>query len=254
LFPAPGQEDATFWRKVDFVSTRANFFEKWPDCLIPFDVNPYWVPIQTERQGLQFWEGAVLWLEGTDADFTMPRIQVSDKAQRFYTRDELIAHEMVHAVRSDFVEEQFEEVLAYATSTKAWRRWLGPFFRKPVEASVFLWAMLLTVAVQVIEVATEWTSGWLFFPWIPFFLIAGGAIRLYCTQRLFRGCLKNLGLVLQNPEKKWAVALRMSDEEIRLFARLMSHEIREWIEQEKAVSLRWKMIAQVYFSSADQKN
>ena len=201
LFPSPGQADDLFWKKVDFIATQTNLSEKPPGLLSPFDVNPSWVPIATDNKGLQFWEGAVLWLEQTDAGFVMPKIQISNRVQRFYTRDELIAHEMVHAVRSDFAEEQFEEILAYATSPKAWRRWLGPFFRNPSEASIFLWALLLTIGVQAFEIATEWTSGWLLFPWLPLLLISAGYVRLHRGHRLFQRCLKNLETAMRHPER-----------------------------------------------------
>lgn len=247
LFPAPGQADDVFWNKVDHVLSQANFSEPFPDLLARFDVKPYWVSVETGNQGLQFWEGAVLWQEQMDAGFVVPKIQLSDRVQRFYTRDELMSHEMVHAVRSDFAEEQFEEVLAYATSPRAWRRWLGPFFRNPTEASVFLWTALFTMVMQCVEVATEWTAGWLLFPWIPICFISIGAARLQRTHRFFRRCLRNLAKVLSDPEKKWAVIVRMSDAEIRACSQMKPNEIQEFVAQQKEKSLRWKMLSLCYF-------
>ncbi|MBS0652624.1 MAG: hypothetical protein JSR39_03765 [Verrucomicrobia bacterium] len=247
IFPAPGQNDEVFWNKVDFVSAQSTMGEALPNLVERFDINPSWVPVQCSNEGLHFWEGAVLWQQHTDAGFLLPQVQVSKRAQRFYSKEELIAHEIVHAVRCDFMEEQFEEVLAYSTSPKAWRKWLGPFFRKPKEATIFIWAMAATVGVQAIELATEWSSGFFLIPWLPAILILAGLVRLLKTQRHFRRCLNNLSQAIKNPDQSLAVALRLSDAEIRSFSRMEPEDIRNFVEKEKNEHLRWKMLASCYF-------
>lgn len=247
LFPAPGQTDQAFWAKVDYISIQSTLSKPLPLLLGPMDVQPCWVPIQSSNEGMHLWEGAVLWQSQTDAGFMLPQIQISQRAQRFYSKEELIAHEIVHAVRIDFMEEEFEEVLAYASSPKAWRRWIGPFFRKPREATVFVWAMVVSIVMQGIELATELSSGWLLIPWLPALLIVGGLARLTFTQRLFRRCLSNLSRAIKAPDQRLAVALRLSDAEIRSFSRMRPEEIQAFVEKEKNEQLRWKMLAAAYF-------
>ena len=247
LFPAPRQSDQAFWAKVDYVSMQSTLSGALPLLLGPMDVQPCWVPIQSSNEGMHIWEGAVLWQSQTDAGFMLPQIQISQRAQRFYSKEELIAHEIVHAVRIDFKEEEFEEVLAYASSPKAWRRWIGPFFRKPREATVFVWTMVVSIAMQGIELATELSSGWLLIPWLPALLIVGGLARLMFMQRLFRRCLNNLSRAIKVPDQRFAVALRLSDVEIRSFSRMKPEEIQAFVEKEKNEQLRWKMLAAAYF-------
>ncbi len=247
LFPAPGQSDEVFWRKVGYVSSQSTMGHPLPHVLATFDVNPYWVCITSSNEGLHFWEGAILWQRETDSGFLLPQVQISKRAQRFYSKEELIAHEIVHAVRSDFIEEQFEEVLAYASSAKAWRRWIGPFFRKPQEATIFVWAMAATVVLQGVGLATEWSSGLFLIPWLPALLIMAGFVRLLKTQCLFHRCLNNLSRAIKNPDQSLAVALRLSDAEISAFSWMKPEEIRHVVEIEKKEHLRWKMLASCYF-------
>ncbi|MBX3718245.1 MAG: hypothetical protein KF898_01195 [Parachlamydiales bacterium] len=247
LFPAPGQSDQVFWAKVDYVSMRSTLGGPLPATLGPMDVQPCWVPIQSSNEGMHLWEGAVLWQSQTDAGFMLPQIQISQRAQRFYSKEELIAHEIVHAVRIDFKEEEFEEVLAYASSPKAWRRWIGPFFRNPREATLFIWAMVLSIAMQGVELATGLSSGWLLIPWVPALLIMAGLVRLMLTQRLFRRCLNNLSRAIKDPDQRLAVVLRLSDAEIRSFSRMGPEEIHDFVDKERKEQLRWKMLAAAYF-------
>ncbi len=247
IFPAPQQQEETFWKKVEAIAGLPTSNAPALQILEPFDLNPTWVPIIVENKGLSYWEGAVLWQEQIDPAFTFPRVQVSTRSFKLYTQEELIAHELVHAARVDFKEEQFEEILAYATSSKAWRRWLGPFFRKPIEATLFLCAVVFTIALQAVELIADWSSGWLLLPWLPVLLIAAGLVRLQRTHSLFRRCVNHIASAIYNPEKKLAVVLRMSDAEIRAFAKMTPKEICHFVNDAKEKSLRWKMIFSTYF-------
>lgn len=246
LFPAPGQADEAFWAKVDDVAS-SPLNRPPPSLLTGFDIAPSWVPLKEGNEGIRLWEGAALWQQETGRGFVLPLIQISPRGHRFCSRDELIAHESVHAVRADFKEEQFEEVLAYATSSKAWRRWLGPLFRNPREAIGFLWTVVGSVASQVFALAVESTSAWLIIPWLPLLFIFFALGRLWNTQQQFKRCRENLRLALKDPDQAMAVLLRLSDREIRSFSRMEPQRIREWVDTEQRENLRWQMIAQCYF-------
>ncbi len=247
LFPAPGQSDEIFWAKVEHVSSQSTTEYPFPRLLRMFDINPCWIRITCSNEGLHFWEGAVLWQGETGGGFVLPQVQISERAQRFYSKEELTAHEIIHAVRSDFIEEQFEEVLAYASSPKVWQRWIGPFFRNPLEATVFVWSTVATIVLQGIQVATECLSGLLLIPWLPALMIIAGSIRLIKTQRLFCRCLNNLSQAIKNADESLAVALRLSDAEIRAFSLMKPEVIRNFVDIEKRKNLRWEMLAFCYF-------
>ena len=80
--------------------------------------------IQNNR-GLWPWQGAVLWSYTTQDGYVFPVIQVR-KTTSLASLEEIYAHECVHMARFAFQEPWFEEILAYQTSKRAWRRFLGP--------------------------------------------------------------------------------------------------------------------------------
>jgi len=55
-----------------------------------------------------------------------------------YHRVDLLSHEAIHVARMGFQEPFFEECLAYRTSSRRWRRFLGPLFTFSWEPFLFL--------------------------------------------------------------------------------------------------------------------
>ena len=139
-------------------------------------------------------------------------------------RDEVLAHELVHLMRRAFEEPKYEEIFAYLTSKSPFRRLLGPLFRRPCEATLFLGSSLL--------------------PMLSFFLsLLPTAYCLFLLLRLLRArwtlrrCLKNLASLGVDP---LPMALRLSDKEIDCFATLSREELQAAIEIED--SFRWRFL------------
>ncbi len=108
-----------------------------------FDVEIDTVPIAYSAKGLRPWEGAVTWIENGKARIQLhPRLEKGSLFFGFYSRDEILAHELVHALRAHLNSPRYEEHLAYWTSPYAWRRLLGPLFERSWEAPVLIGAFL----------------------------------------------------------------------------------------------------------------
>lgn len=252
LIPGPKQTEMQFAAKIELIEGLEldKIVSKQVFALTSrlFDIVPDWLSVIHRRKGLAFWEGAVTWLDPRPEGYRLAAIQVREELNRsflsrYYPEDEVLAHEIVHAVRSDFDEVAFEEILAYQTSQKRWRRYLGPLLQQPRETQLFLGLLLFSVLVQwlsFVYLLPSWCSFALGLPWL---VLVFGCVRLYKNQRLFQRCLKNLG----GRQESLAIALRLTDAEIRLFAKSSWHEIREYVEREKGKTLRWRMLFAAYF-------
>jgi hypothetical protein len=226
-------QNAFYQRIAPYLPTNLN--EKMKEALFTcqrlFDVEPDWVPLIEGRSKLSFWQGAVLWVDEQE----QPLIQVAKCL--FYNRDEMIAHELIHAVRLPLASKRFEEIIAYQTSSNWWRRTFGPIIRTPREVYIFLcsllcsWIPLFWEEAAYLRFAT---------PLVALFAL----LRLYLTQRVFRRCREKLSLLLGCRRSGLSLTARLTDEEIALFAKWSPQEIRAYILDSK--ELRWQMLCFCY--------
>ena len=210
-----------------------------------FDAEPNWVRIDCCNKGLSIWEGAATWQEIASNKTITPSIQIRKKTLIPFSATEAIAHELVHAVRLGFREDQFEEILAYQTSKVSWRKYFGPFFQKPYEMGIFLFFLLFSLSIQWLDVFFDLPALLSIGIALPWLLLSIGAVRLYKNQRLFKHCLQRISQMIGSNKSSLAVALRLTDAEICLFARSSPSKIKDYIESQ--ASMRWKMITQAYF-------
>jgi hypothetical protein len=248
LIPGPKQKDEQFIAKVLKLS-QGDRYE-----LAQFDLSPDWLILVYSSKGLSPWEGAMTWVNPHPDGFGIPTVQLRDDLKfsvlrKWYPLEELIAHEIVHAVRADFEEDVFEEILAYQTSSKRWRRWLGPLLRHPREAYIFLGLLLIALLIQWVDMSISLPSWCSLFLWLPWLSLGLGLVRLTHHQSIFQRCLENIGEAVGDRRLSLPIALRLTDREIRLFAQSSSTQIREYAAQNE--SLRWKMIRAAYFDKSN---
>ncbi len=210
-----------------------------------FDASPDWIQIDPKARGLMPWEGAATWIEDHPQLGRTCTIQTHDTwASRLYPQEEVIAHEMVHAMRLMFDEDRFEEILAYRTSKNRFRRYFGPLFSNPSESKWFLILLLASWLVIGAEWLLERPLGGDFFLFAPFLVLCIAVFRLVRSQSLFSSALSRLDQVLPTQGKALAVALSLTDAEIIRFSRSTGKEISTYIEEQKEHSLRWEQIYQ----------
>ena len=210
-----------------------------------FDLAIDWLPLVYQRKGLRFWEGGACWIgEAKElcSFFSLPPceekgpfciVQVTPKLQgkkRYWFCDieELVAHEAVHAARLGFgpgTGDRFEEILAYATSKRGWRRVFGPLFRSSKEVSLFCFVLVGAVSLQMIGSLIESRMLFLLSLLFPWAFLMGFVARLFWSRRVFQRAYKKLeGKVLPHP---LAVLVRLTDREIEELSRVKG-EAREW--------------------------
>lgn len=216
-----------------------------------FDIDPVWVPVGYAKDGLYPWEAGCLWHSEDPMD--VPSIQLAPRFEHSFTylglykRDEVLAHEYVHAVRASLCSSQFEELFAYLVSLDSsrsclryLRTFLGPIFEKPIESLLFVVLMALFTVVSILGIDE-----------LIFYaaLLTVGAVaylfgRLFFRWRLWYLCRQHLRPLVG--EQTLAFMLRLRDEEIVHFSAITSQKIAEWIALQAEGNFRWALLSLAY--------
>jgi hypothetical protein len=158
FIPGPGETEEHFVKRVqlaqDFFCNPLKEFEEMEKVPVPhwdwvrhhlkelYDFQPDSLVAYYSNRQLTPWQGAASWVMDVESGplcaVQLRRGFLKGSYLGLYSRDEILAHEAVHAARCAFEEPAFEEFFAYYTSSAKWRRLLGPIIRKPWEASFFL--------------------------------------------------------------------------------------------------------------------
>lgn len=251
LIPGPGEQEEDFVKRIDMIQSQkgeieGKTLEKWePNCDDLYRASPDWIPLTYSNKGLLPWQGAALWLYG--GNIPMIQLRKGFRKGRFmlYSRDEVLKHETVHALRAAFDEPRFEEILAYAHSKSKLRRFLGPLFRKPSHAIFFISLILISLFIQ--------TSSLFFLssPMLPYIRlvsllpIADLVFRmasLVKDRRTLSKALQKLALIFPRQKETFPIALRLKDVEIQKFAQDPVEKILDYFEKEIPRSLRIRQI------------
>lgn len=213
FIPGPTESEQDFKKRVE--STRQAFL-KLGETSIPsvhwewvanklrdqFGFTPLSLPAFYSNRSLTPWQGAAAWVERGQ----VLAIQLREAFRKgtflgIYQRGEILAHEAVHAARSAFPADCWDEFFAYMTSEISWRRVLGPIIQRPWE----VWPLLVLCVFGA------------FFPplfWGVTLWSALGFYRLIRSHLILRKAglfLKKLGLTNQGAR---CVLLRLTNSEI----------------------------------------
>ncbi|MBF5050613.1 Uncharacterized protein CLAVI_000225 [Candidatus Clavichlamydia salmonicola] len=235
LFPGPQEPNFRFIERV-LQANDQNY--KIPQCLKEiFDVEPFWVSCCFSNEGLGAWEGACTWTGERVLVQMRKKFEKKSKIYWIYKKEELLAHELVHAVRATFKEEIFEEMLAYQTSKSAFRRLLGPLFRSSKEADFFIFMTVISAGTVIFSPFLGMLCACSF---LGFFI---GRLTL-ARSYFFRASNRIRGMIGLNP--LW-IMIRLSDAEIKMFANQAESVLWRYINKKCKTDLRWRMLKQSYF-------
>lgn len=240
IIAGPGELKFSFLKRVDEMLENApDHPASFPARLRSlFDINPEHIEVLYTNEGMDVWEAGCTWI--LQNKVTIQLRKQLHKAVRWcgiYSKEEILAHEAVHAARMKFYEPMFEEVLAYQTSSRLFRRILGPLLRSQGEWFGFLFFIFLGLLITL---------------WQPLLGIGCMAIaptyfgvRLAIVHSYFRRAKKKIRKML-GIEPLW-VLLRLSDAEIRMFASEPIPVLERYARERKLDSIRWQQIYLSYF-------
>lgn len=241
FFSYPPPELDLFLTDVDWEGAQAK-------TKVLFDFAPDWMVAHYSDENLFFFQGAATWLI-QDKERSIPTIQLKTKFQsgaapRLHFRDEVLSHEAVHAARMEFEEPLFEEIFAYRTSSKWWRRWLGPLFQTPFESYLFIALAFVPLAVELLTLFWPFP----FLHWlnvVPAAFLTFLIVRLAVLQITLSRALHKLVPFLKEKKKGLATAFRLTDAELFRFAFRSEQVCRAYVAHQK--SLRWTLLKKNYF-------
>lgn len=239
LIHAPDESDAAFFLR----SKKASLSEQFPESKLAkelFDIAPDWVWLVYSSKGLHFWEGGCTWIEKDHVTLQLNPAFKKKNTYFGYSKEEVIAHELVHVARAAFEEPIFEEILAYQTASSPFRRFFGPFLRTTKETLLFLGALGLYVFASLFSVfQTVALAGFAS-------VVTGGSLRLLRAQWIFRRARKNLAGVV-GKANALPTLLRMTDREITRFSKMQGEDILLYAKKMSKIHIRWKQITSAYF-------
>ena len=235
--PGPDESEEQFRRRIQSVSQTPPA----PRLKELFDLDPQDIPLVFSDEGLAPWQGAVTRVYEENgilrSEVQLREAFRSGQSLRFYSFDEVWAHEATHAARCAFDEPKWEEWFAYRSSPSRWRRLLGPLIERPIEVWVFLSALLISEA--------SWFAFDSLWAWLPLLLIIGVAgWRLAHRHQIFDRAKRNVATLLKEAEKAEAFLFRLRDAEIESFAKWDAERIRDYAENQSC--LRWQLLREVY--------
>lgn len=224
LWAGPGESEVDFFERVKRC-TSADFEKEIPQeewergadvserC---FGFRPDWIETSVGRSSLLFAGGADMG--------SQPRVELSERVwrrSRPIPRDELLAHEWFHVARCRFEEARFEEIIAFTTSRRWWRRFFSPIVQSTREVIVIALVCFATPFFALMSGPH---------PLLPMALLFGflGA-RLFWRQWLWGRTSNQIGRSL---------AAQLTDREIRRFAFMDEQQIWLDIERRSPSSVR----------------
>ncbi|MCF7852168.1 MAG: hypothetical protein K9M07_02885 [Simkaniaceae bacterium] len=217
-----------------------------------YDIDPYWVPILVGHQNLQLWEAACAW-SLFKHNINIPLIQFRTSFLRKgaflgYSLNEVLSHEMIHAVRTQMQGKQYEELIAYRTSLSLFRRFLGPIFQNAKESLVyFLLCFVSLISSWAYALFNGLIVSFVFFITLSFLITTTGygCLRLFRKQRVFNRLLLKLSKILRSVDPL-IIAIRLDDDEINTLSKLSIEEIKKQLQYWKDHSLKWEQLFQSY--------
>jgi hypothetical protein len=255
FFPGPKETEKAFFQRVEEAK---KYFLSSPEKWIPpahwdwvnhsleeiFDFRPLFFPALYSNVSLAPWQGAAAWIEGRSICVIQLRERFKKGAYLgLYQREEILAHEAVHAARCAFEEGRNEEFFAYMTSEKKWRRVLGPLLRSPWE----IWPFLVGVTGGLFGelAAIYWEGAEVIYPlcflgsaiWLSL-----GFYRLIRQHRILRRAAEHMRRSSVDERQVRAILLRLTDEEIERFSK--GEEIETYAKAQTC--LRWALIRAAY--------
>ena len=200
-----------------------------------------WVPAFFPTRGLGLlWGGCTVITDSGFPVFFLRRGFRNKPKWFIYRRDELLSHELCHAVRGCLEDEPYEEQFAYMTSDSAFRRWTGNCFRREWDAIVFLIPVVLLLVVQFIVYA-----GVLKLPLWPFWILAFAYPAFLVARNIperrtfFTAREKLMYCGFAKPD---AALFRMTADEIRALARTPDGQLEDFFRDRAAAELRWQIL------------
>lgn len=241
--PNENQED--FLKRVRLLKNRDNlknsinmsftFLERTLSKQYDFDVD--WL-VCSKKRGNSFLHAAETDIFLIDkVAFPVIRLPKSFTSKPFF--ENVVIHEIIHALRAPFDAPKYEEFIAYSCSKSNFYKKFGPMFCSRFDSLFFLVLSFLPLFVSFFIKGAFWGSFLLPVIFTTFLLI-----RLLTRIKTFNRCLKHLKDLFPLKVNPLSIVVRLTDEEIEFFSKSNPVKSKYFILQQ--TSLRWRQILSSY--------
>ena len=160
----------------------------------------------------------------------------------FYTKEELVTHELCHAARNPIEDPVYEEFFAYKFSPSHFRRIVGPCFKENWTALFLLVPILLVFCIQVMNIFLM--QNYLILTWFvtiiyPLFL----TIRAIKERKIYNKAYNHLADFGVSKNLILPILFRCTFLEILEISKLKQNKLADFINNRIEKYLRWKIIA-----------
>ncbi|MEL7431909.1 MAG: hypothetical protein AAGI90_05190 [Chlamydiota bacterium] len=269
IFPLPNEGEEAFYKRVMDLEKGAKAFfqqakEPPPFPLIEqvpyhdwdfskanirrlFDVVPSWIAAYYSKKSLAPWQLGMTWIfEEKSLSLFYTLIQVRTRGKK----EEVLAHEAVHAIRAPLGSHKYEELFAYMTSESPVRQIFGAIFEEPYESRAFVAFLMLFFASTLLFPSAAFLQAKVFGILLGTALF-GGLARLFFRKKALNQAYKALKNLPLSSKNALAILFRLRDEEIDFLKTCSREEIREFVFTKKRKDLRWKQIFVSYLKEVN---
>jgi hypothetical protein len=214
-----------------------------------FSVN--WIPGFYLTKGLGLLTGGCAATTETGFTFFLIRSGFSSKNKwLWYSRNELLSHELCHAAREPVKDRRLEEFFAYKLSTSPLRRYLGNCFQGTFDAILLLLPLFLLLAMQVINTFFHATIPIIIFWIIAFIYPSFLLIRNQLYRNYYFKAQKSLFSAYGNNIPSDSILFRCNSKETIQIGKFINSptELKKWIEDNTRNKLRWKIITKRFIA------
>jgi len=211
-------------------------------------VNIQSMPIEQSAKGLLPWELACCWID-EDGE---PMIRMRPSQDGLISKETVLVHELVHAVRGRLSSSKFEEFCAYdvcatLTPLPKWRRFLGPLFSSAKEV---LFIFLALWCNFILPLFFNFHPSALALSIVPVLSISLPFARLISRWRTWNRALHLVSI--HWPQKEHALLIRLADEEIIWLSKLEPSQVVSSIQEKARYDWRWQFFLSHILSDSSE--
>jgi len=135
-----------------------------------------------------------------------------------YSQETVLRHELVHALRRNFEDSFWEELIAYQTSKKSYQKFLGPFFSKRTN-QVLLIFLSQGVWLKMIMPFTGPLMG---------FLFVSSMVRSFLEYRSFKKVLRGFLEKGFSQKESFLKIVQLSKDELNALVKKSAPRVRDF--------------------------
>jgi hypothetical protein len=216
---------------------------------IRFSLDVRSIPVEVSTQGILPWEPACCWVDRQGKSLIRVRPTPQHRA---VSRNAVLAHEYVHALRGRLCSNHYEELCAYTASAELfpkdfpkWRTWLSPLF---ATAKEFIFTFCWMIGCWILP----WLFNQDFSPLFLFVLsllpLIGYIVRLHLRWNKWKKARQILSSI--NPEKALSLLLRLPDEDIEWLSKQKIETFPAALQERSSKEWRWSFFKEAFMINA----